>query len=116
MYSNPPVHGARIVAHVLNDPVLYKQWEGDCKGMATRIQTMRAALVAALAKAGSQKCWQHITDQIGMFCYSGMTKDQVLAVKAKHSVYLTLDGRVSMAGVTSGNVEYLADAIHDVTK
>jgi len=116
MYSNPPVHGARLVAHVLNDPALYKQWEGDCKGMAHRIQSMRAKLVSALENAGSQKNWQHITDQIGMFCYSGVTKDQVQAIKEKHSVYLTQDGRISMAGVTSSNVQYLAESMHNVTK
>ena len=116
MYSNPPIHGARLVSQVLNDPTLYAQWEGDCKGMADRINAMRSSLVSALAQAGSNRDWAHITNQIGMFCYSGLSKDEVLAIRDKHSVYMTLDGRVSMAGVTSGNVEYLADSMHSVTK
>jgi len=116
MYSNPPVHGARLVAKVLGDPNLRKEWERDCLGMAERITGMRAALVHALAQTGTTQPWEHITSQIGMFCYSGLSKEQVLAIRDKHSVYLTLDGRVSMAGVTSKNVEYLAQAMHDVTK
>lgn len=116
MYSNPPVHGARLVAEVLGDKALLGEWEKDCLGMAERITSMRTSLRSELEKAGSNKPWSHITDQIGMFCYSGLTPDKVLAVREKHSVYLTNDGRVSMAGVTSSNVEYLAQAIHDVTK
>jgi aspartate aminotransferase len=116
MYSNPPVHGARLVAEVLGDKALLGEWEKDCLGMAERITSMRTSLRSELEKAGSNKPWSHITDQIGMFCYSGLTPDEVLAVREKHSVYLTNDGRVSMAGVTSSNVEYLAQALHDVTK
>ena len=115
MYSNPPVHGARLVAEVLGDAELRAEWAADCREMAERIQSMRGALRGALGRAGSQRSWAHITDQIGMFCYSGLTKDEVAAVRDKHSVYMTLDGRISMAGVTSENVEYLAEAIHDVT-
>ena len=116
MYSNPPVYGARLVSTILNDPTLKAEWAGECLEMAERINTMRTLLVANLATAGSIKEWGHISDQIGMFCYSGLTKEQVEAIRDKHSVYMTLDGRISMAGVTTGNVEYLAQAMHDVTK
>jgi aspartate aminotransferase, mitochondrial len=64
----------------------------------------------------SPRNWQHITKQIGMFAYSGMTKEEVIQMKEKHHIYCTADGRISMAGVTSGNVDYIANAIHDVTK
>lgn len=84
--------------------------------MADRIHDMRSSLRSALEQAGSTRDWQHITNQIGMFAYSGMTKDQVEELKAKHHIYCTADGRISMAGVTSGNVDYIANAIHDVTK
>mmetsp|Transcript_13014 Transcript_13014/g.34090 ORF Transcript_13014/g.34090 Transcript_13014/m.34090 type:complete len:407 (-) Transcript_13014:242-1462(-) len=116
MYSNPPVHGARIVAAVLSDPVLEAQWRGECKGMADRIIEMRAALKAELATAGSTKDWGHVTSQIGMFCYSGLTKEQVGRLRDEFSIYLTGDGRISMAGITSANVGYVAGAIHEVTK
>jgi aspartate aminotransferase len=85
--------------------------------MADRIISMRTALRTHLEQTyGSKKNWSHITSQIGMFCYTGLTPEQVEGMKSKHSVYLTKDGRISIAGITSGNVEYLAKAIHDVTK
>jgi aspartate aminotransferase len=116
MYSNPPIHGARIVATVLNDPTLNPQWYAECKSMADRIITMRDALKANLAKEGSVKNWDHVTSQIGMFCFSGMTPEQVGRMKDEFHIYMTKNGRISMAGVTSKNVEYLAHAMHQCTK
>lgn len=88
----------------------------QCKGMADRITSMRTSLQDALADVGSTKNWEHITKQIGMFAYSGLSSEQVLEMREKHHVYCTADGRISMAGVTSGNVDYIANAIHDVSK
>jgi len=116
MYSNPPINGARIVSTILNDADLRSEWLTDVKGMADRIIAMRTQLRDGLEKEGSVKNWSHITDQIGMFCFTGMTSDQVGRLSSEFSVYLTKDGRVSMAGVTSHNVGYLAKAMHEVTK
>ena len=116
MYSNPPIHGARIVAEVLGDPALEAQWRAECKTMADRIIAMRESLKATLVAAGSTKSWAHVTDQIGMFCYTGLTPEQVDRMKGEFHIYLTKDGRISMAGVTSANVEYVANAMHEVTK
>lgn len=116
MYSNPPRHGARLVTTVLEDPKLKAEFIEQCRGMADRINTMRTSLHDALTAAGSTKDWDHIVKQIGMFAYSGLTKDQVMTMREKHHVYCTADGRISMAGVTSGNVDYIANAIHDVSK
>jgi aspartate aminotransferase len=116
MYSNPPRHGARIVTTILSDPALSKEWAEQCKGMADRINTMRTVLRERLEEVGSTRHWDHITKQIGMFAYSGLNKDQVSELRDKHHVYCTMDGRISMAGVTSGNVDYIASAIHDVSK
>ncbi|PIO63670.1 aminotransferase, class I/II [Teladorsagia circumcincta] len=77
LYSNPPIHGARIVTKILNDAALHKQWLVDVKGMADRIITMRKQLRELLAKEGSSRNWQHITDQIGMFCFTGINPQQV---------------------------------------
>ncbi|CAB0003428.1 unnamed protein product [Nesidiocoris tenuis] len=101
MYSNPPVHGARIVQKILSQPDLKKKWLQEVKLMADRIISMRTALKTALEKEGSTKNWSHITDQIGMFCYTGMTPEQVERLTKEFHVYLTKDGRISMAGVTS---------------
>lgn len=84
--------------------------------MADRIIKMRELLVDNLKKEGSTRDWSHITNQIGMFCYSGLTAEQVAQLKEKWHIYMTSNGRISMAGVTSARVAYLAKAIHDVTK
>ncbi|XP_023240340.1 aspartate aminotransferase, mitochondrial-like [Centruroides sculpturatus] len=115
-YSNPPIHGARIAAMVLNDPDLRREWLKDVKGMADRIIGMRQKLRDGLKREGSTRDWQHITDQIGMFCYTGMNQEQVERLIKDFSVYLTKDGRISVAGVSSNNVDYLAHAMHQVTK
>jgi aspartate aminotransferase len=116
MYSNPPLHGARIVSTILSDTQLKQQWLQDVKGMADRIISMRTQLVENLSKEGSTRNWQHVTDQIGMFCYTGLEPGQVERLIKDFSVYLTKDGRISVAGVTSKNVEYLAHAMHQVSK
>lgn len=115
-YSNPPLTGARIAAHILNDSQLRASWLKDVKGMADRIISMRQSLRDGLKKEGSSRNWQHITDQIGMFCFTGMTPDQVEKLTKEYSIYLTKDGRISVAGITSSNVSYLAHAMHQVTK
>ncbi|XP_055790201.1 aspartate aminotransferase, mitochondrial [Salvelinus fontinalis] len=116
IYSNPPMNGARIAATILNTPDLYKEWLGEVHGMANRIITMRELLVANLKKEGSTRNWKHVIDQIGMFCFTGLKPEQVERLMKEFSVYMTKDGRISMAGVTSGNVGYLAQGIHAVTK
>ena len=101
---------------MLGDPALRERWTGECKAMADRIQAMRASLKSALADHGSTKDWTHITDQIGMFAYTGLSKDQVQAMRDQFAVYCTLDGRISVAGLNESNVSYVAKAIHEVSK
>uniref|UniRef100_A0A672SIV3 Aspartate aminotransferase n=1 Tax=Sinocyclocheilus grahami TaxID=75366 RepID=A0A672SIV3_SINGR len=84
--------------------------------MADRIIKMREMLVSNLKKEGSTQNWQHVTDQIGMFCFTGLKPEQVERLIKEFSIYMTKDGRISVAGVTSANVGYLAHAIHAVTK
>ncbi|KAI8918434.1 pyridoxal phosphate-dependent transferase [Powellomyces hirtus] len=117
MYSSPPLSGPRIVKKVLSDADLKAEWLKEVKSMADRIIAMRAGLRGHLENTfGSTHSWEHITSQIGMFCYSGLKPEQVDKMRKDASVYLTRDGRISIAGITSKNVEYLAKAIHDVTK
>jgi len=116
LYSNPPAHGARIAEKILNDPVLNEQFSGDVKGMADRIISMRTQLKAGIERRGNSNNWDHITNQIGMFCFTGLSPEQVAKLTADHHVYLTKDGRISVAGISSKNVDYLANAIHEVTK
>lgn len=116
MYSNPPIHGARLVAEILSNADLKKMWLKDVKTMADRIITMRQQLVQLLKKEGSSRNWEHITNQIGMFCFTGLKPDQVERLTKEFSIYLTKDGRISVAGISSNNVAYLAHAMHAVTK
>lgn len=116
MYSNPPIHGSRIVSTILSSPELRAEWLKDVKQMADRIISVRTTLRNNLQNLGSKRNWQHITDQIGMFCFTGMNADQSTRLSKDFSIYLTKDGRISMAGVTSKNVDYLAHGIHEVTK
>jgi aspartate aminotransferase len=116
MYSNPPVHGARIVTEILSDAQLSATWRKEVKLMADRIITMRTQLADKLKKLGSKHDWSHVTSQIGMFCYSGLTGEQVDTLARDYHIYMTRNGRISMAGVTSHNVGYLAESMHAVTK
>ena len=84
--------------------------------MAHRIIDMRKALVENLKKAGSTRDWSHITSQIGMFAYTGLTKAQVERCIKEYHIYLTMNGRISIAGLNTHNVEYVAKAFHEVTK
>ncbi len=116
MYSNPPVHGARIAAEVLGDAALRATWLGEVRAMAGRMREMRAALRAALEKHAPGRDWTHVTAQIGMFCYTGLGPAQADALTAAHRVYLTRDGRVSVCGLTTANVAYVAQAIADAIR
>ena len=77
---------------------------------------MRVLLQRALETAGSSRDWSHISEQIGMFCFSGLSPEQVSRLCSDFHIYMTADGRISMAGVTSKNVDYLASSIHEVTR
>lgn len=78
------------------------------------MNTMRALLKETLDKNGAKGNWDHVVKQIGMFSFTGLTQKQSEAMIAKHHVYMTSNGRISIAGLTSANVEYVANAIKDV--
>lgn len=83
--------------------------------MADRIMTMRHSLKTELALAGSTLPWEHVTEQIGMFCFTGLSEAQVLRLRSEHHIYCTDDGRISIAGMNSKNVKIVAAALHSVT-
>jgi aspartate/tyrosine/aromatic aminotransferase len=116
LYSNPPRHGAQIVKVVMSDPVLYQEWKDELKAMSLRIQDMRKALYDELVSLGTPGDWTHITSQIGMFSFTGLNPAQSTAMLEKHHVYMLSNGRVSMAGVTTKNVKYMAAAMDDVVR
>jgi len=115
MYSSPPKHGSSIVRTVLSDSELTKQYYSECATMAERINSMRSRLVDTLRTVGSTHDWSHVSDQIGMFAFTGMSSDMVDELTNNYAIYLTRDGRVSLAGLNDKNLEYVAKAIHAVT-
>uniref|UniRef100_A0A3Q0STX0 Aspartate aminotransferase n=1 Tax=Amphilophus citrinellus TaxID=61819 RepID=A0A3Q0STX0_AMPCI len=116
-WSNPPSQGARIVSKTLNSAELFDEWYGNVKTMADRVLLMRDQLKAKLQALGTPGTWDHITQQIGMFSFTGLTPTQVeYMIKEKH-VYLMASGRINMCGLTTKNIDYVAQSIHEaVTK
>ncbi|KAL0333897.1 UNVERIFIED_CONTAM: Aspartate aminotransferase, cytoplasmic [Sesamum angustifolium] len=112
MYSNPPIHGASIVATILKDGDMYTEWSVELKAMADRIISMRQQLYDALCARGTPGDWSHIIKQIGMFTFTGLNTNQVAFMTKEYHIYMTSDGRISMAGLSSRTVPHLADAIH----
>lgn len=112
MYSSPPLHGASIVAAILKDSDLYNEWTLELKAMADRIISMRQKLFEALQAKGTPGDWSHIVKQIGMFTFTGLNSEQVTFMTNEYHIYMTSDGRISMAGLSSRTVPHLADAIH----
>lgn len=86
--SNPPAYGARIVSLILNDPNLFAQWEGDLRTMSGRIIEMRKGLRERLEAKGTPGTWDHITSQIGMFSFTGLTPTQVQVLREKWHIYM----------------------------
>ncbi|PWW44679.1 aromatic-amino-acid transaminase [Melaminivora alkalimesophila] len=113
-YSNPPTHGGAVVAAVLNDPELRALWEQELGEMRARIKTMRSALVEGLKAAGVQQDMSFITEQIGMFSYSGLSKEQMLRLRSEFGVYGTDTGRMCVAALNSRNIGYVCEAIAQV--
>jgi len=114
--SNPPAYGARIASLVLNDPKLFAQWEEDLRTMSGRIIEMRKALRDKLEGMGTPGTWSHITDQIGMFSFTGLSEQQVQRLREQFHVYMTKNGRISMAGLNTNNVDYFAKAVDSVVR
>jgi aspartate aminotransferase len=115
IYSNPPIHGARIVDIILRDPKLEAMWHQDLKDMSGRINEMRHGLKNRLKALGNEHNWDHLTNQIGMFAFTGLSKDQVNELREKYAIYMTMDGRISICGLNSSNLDYIAEGFHKVT-
>ncbi len=110
-YSNPPTHGAQVVATVLADDTLRAMWEEELAGMRTRIKAMRSALVAALKTAGVTQDLGFVTEQLGMFSYSGLTAAQMQRLRSEFGVYGVDSGRICVAALNEGNLPVVAAAM-----
>jgi aromatic-amino-acid transaminase len=110
-YSNPPTHGAQIVATVLTTPALRAQWEDELGTMRQRIRAMRQALVDGLRAAGVRENLDHITRQKGMFSYSGLSREQMLRLREEFGVYGIDSGRICVAALNQGNLQRVIQAL-----
>lgn len=109
-YSNPATHGAALVDIVLGDEELRANWEAELGSMRERIKSLRGRLVQGLQQQGIEDMG-FINEQLGMFSYSGLTKDQMVALRTEHGVYGTDKGRMCVAALNSSNVDHVASAI-----
>lgn len=112
-YSSPPLTGARIAEKILNDDALFNEWQAELKGIAERVIKMRKQLRARLEDLKTPGNWEHITNQIGMFSYTGLTNAQCLHLINHYHIHLMTNGRMAMVGLNTKNVNYVADAMND---
>lgn len=112
MYSSPPIHGSKIVEQIFADESLLQSWLSDLNSVVGRLNSIRTKFYEKLDKTNYN--WEHLNKQRGMFVYTGLTKEQVIELREKYSVYATEDGRFSISGINESNVDYLADAVNKV--
>jgi aromatic-amino-acid transaminase len=110
-YSNPPTHGAQIVATVLTTPALRSMWEEELAGMRVRIKEMRALLQTKLVAAGTKQDVSFITRQKGMFSYTGLAKPQMERLRNEFGIYGVDSGRICVAALNHGNIDAVVRAI-----
>lgn len=110
-YSNPPAHGAAVVATILSNAALRAIWEQELTDMRQRIHRMRQLFVNTLQEKGAKGDFSFIITQNGMFSFSGLTKDQVIRLREEFGVYAVNSGRVNVAGMTPDNMAPLCEAI-----
>lgn len=113
-YSNPPTHGASIVAAVLNSSELRAQWEAELAEMRLRIRGMREQMVSLLAEKAPQRDFSFVGRQRGMFSYSGLTTEQVHRLRNEFGIYALDTGRICVAALNQSNIKAVTDAIVQV--
>jgi len=116
MYSSPPKHGALLVGKVLGNPERFARWRDELKAMADRILEVRALLRKGLEEKGTPGPWNHITDQIGMFSFTGLSQAECERLISQHHIYLLKSGRISLAGLNKSNVQYMIDSVDEARR
>jgi len=111
MYSAPPDHGAAVVRIILNDDELRAQWVDELGAMRERLNGMGALLHDALKEKAPGPDFSHLVQTNGMFCFLGVTREQVDRLKRDFGIYMVGSSRINVAGITPGNVDYLASSI-----
>ena len=110
IYSNPPAHGGLIVTTLLQDPELSKRWKSELDAMRDRIAAMRMALADGLTARNVPMDCSFMTQQRGMFSFSGLNKEQVDFLREEKAIYIVGSGRINVAGLTPENINDVCDA------
>jgi aromatic-amino-acid transaminase len=110
-YSNPPTHGAKVVAAVLGNPALRRLWHDELAQMRDRIRGMRQRLIAKLREVGVPQDVSYIAKQRGMFSYSGLSADQMRRLRSEFGVYGVDSGRICVAALNDGNLDHVARSV-----
>eukprot|EP00835_Amoeboradix_gromovi_P005400 NODE_503_length_7543_cov_0.274046.p3 type:complete len:143 gc:universal NODE_503_length_7543_cov_0.274046:1224-1652(+) len=116
MNSNSPAFGARIVSIILGDGKLFEEWQQELHMMSRRITEMRLGLHQRLVNLKTPGNWDHIISQIGMFSFTGLSESQVQVLRSKYHIYMIDNGRISMCGLTSSNLDYFCNCINAVVR
>ncbi|WP_423814080.1 aromatic amino acid transaminase [Psychrobacter sp. 219-2-C] len=116
IYSSPPSHGGRVVDIVMNDEALHEQWVGEVYAMRDRIKAMRLKLKSVLEEKVPGRDFDYLTEQNGMFSFTGLTPEQVEKLQSKYGIYMVSNSRMCVAGLNSSNIDYVANAMVDVLK
>lgn len=110
-YSNPPRHGATLVAHILSDKELRVLWEEEVGAMQRRIASLRKELTERLIAKGGARSFHHLLKSQGMFCFLGLTESEVECLMTEHAIYMVRDSRINLCGLNAKNINYVVDAI-----
>ncbi|MEM9158015.1 MAG: amino acid aminotransferase [Verrucomicrobiota bacterium] len=113
-YSNPPAHGGAIVETILGDAELRQRWEKEVDAMRDRINDVRVDFVDAMAAAGISRDFNFLKEQNGMFSFTGLTRDQAIELREKHSIYIVDSGRINVAGITKKNIANVVQALKSI--
>lgn len=113
-YSNPPRHGSSIVAHILSTPVLKQMWKQEVEMMNKRIERLRHRLVEELVPRSRKKDYRFLAERVGMFCFTGLKKEEVERLQKEFAIYMTMDGRINIAGLSDQNLAAVVNALIEV--
>ncbi len=116
LYSNPPLHGAHIISHILGSKELKMLWENELGMMRSRVNSMRREFGESLNAKSKKTDFGFLLDKVGLFSFLGITSSQVKRLTSEYGIYMTADARISVAGLNTFNLNYVVDAIISVTE
>jgi aromatic-amino-acid transaminase len=105
MWSMPPDHGAAAAHIILEDPELRARWLVELTAMRDRINSVRQRLAAADPRLA------FIGQQFGMFSMLPLSKEQVVALREDHAIYMADSGRFNVVGMGDDQIDRFTAAV-----